>query len=59
MLITILYILGALIFINVFLLIFSCNTPDDEATKSYRLKIRFPKQKESTPNESYQFAADK
>lgn len=59
MLVTILYILIALILINVFLLVFSCNTPDDEAIKSYRIKIRFPKQKKAITNKSYHLAADK
>ncbi|GGE24074.1 hypothetical protein GCM10010832_00970 [Psychroflexus planctonicus] len=59
MLITILYILIALILINVFLLIFSCNSPDDEAIKSYRIKIRFPKQKKLEANKPYHLAADK
>ncbi|WP_188405574.1 hypothetical protein [Psychroflexus salis] len=59
MLLSILFILGTLVFVNVFLLIFSCNTPDDEAIKSYRIKIRFPKQKKTKSNPAYQLAADK
>lgn len=59
MLITILYILGALIFVNVFLLVFSCNTPDEEAIKRYKLRMRFPKQKKEFSKKGYHLAADK
>jgi hypothetical protein len=59
MLLTFLYILGGLVFINVLLLIFSCNTPDEEATKSFRIKIRFPKQKKAAVSKNYRLAADK
>lgn len=59
MLLSVLYIIAVLVLINVLLLIFSCNCPDDEAIKSYRIKIRFPKKKKATSSKAYHLAADK
>ena len=59
MILTILLILSALVIINVLLLIFNCYSPDDEVIKSYRIKIRFPKQKKAKRQASFNLAADK
>jgi hypothetical protein len=59
MILTFLIILLALVFLNVLLLIFSCNSPDDEAIKSYKMRIRFPKQKKVKTSNTFNLAADK
>lgn len=59
MILTILYILLTLLIINVLLLIFSCNTPDEENLKTYRFKMKLPKQKSLQKQKSYYLAGDK
>lgn len=59
MILTIFYIILILLVINVLLLVFSCNSPDDEALKSYRFKMRLPKQRKYQNQKSYHLAADK
>lgn len=60
MLLTILIVLISLVAVNILLLIFSCNNPDEEAIKPYRMRVRFPRRLEKSSSPVYSsLVADK